>query len=87
MDNSKYDYVNPEHYKNSSKEVWEMMLDIWGLEKFIAHCEMCAFKYRQRLGFKPDEPIERDLQKANWYEEKAKEMRKLLEKSNDKKSH
>lgn len=70
-----YDYVNPHHYKKGSKEVWEMMIDIWGVDKYIAHCEMCAFKYRQRLGLKPDQPIERDLAKARWYESKADELR------------
>jgi len=70
-----YDHVNPNHYKNGTKEVWEMMVDIWGVDKYIAHCEMCAFKYRQRLGLKPDQPIQRDLEKAKWYEDKANELR------------
>jgi hypothetical protein len=70
-----YDYLNPAHYLKNGKEVWEMMLDIWGKEKFIAHCEMCAFKYRMRIGLKPDQPAERDLGKAIWYEEKAKELK------------
>lgn len=71
----KYDYVNPEHYRQNYKQPWEMMLDIWGKEKFIAFCEMNAFKYRMRLGYKPEQPIERDLEKANWYESKVKELR------------
>jgi len=71
-----YDFINPDHYKSSgNKEVFEMMVDIWGEEAFIKHCEMCAFKYRMRLGRKPDAPIERDLEKAKWYEDKAKELR------------
>ena len=73
-----YDYVNPSHYKKGSKEVIDMMLDIWGAEKLIAHCEMCAFKYRMRLGEKPDQPIQRDLDKAKWYETTANELRKVL---------
>jgi len=52
-----YDYINPDHYKKGSKEVYEMMIDIWGKDAFIKHCEMCAFKYRMRLGEKPDQPI------------------------------
>tara|TARA_R110000822_G_scaffold309096_2_gene438005 strand:+ start:14275 stop:14538 length:264 start_codon:yes stop_codon:yes gene_type:complete len=71
----KYDYINPSNYKKGSKEVFEMMIDIWGKDAYIAHCEMCAFKYRMRLGEKPEQPIERDLDKANWYENKAKELR------------
>ena len=74
-DKKDYDYINPNHYKRGSKEVWEMMVDVFGVEKFIAHCEMCAFKYRMRLGSKPDQPIERDLDKAKWYEDKAQELR------------
>jgi len=78
MKEQDYDYINPDHYKSLSKEVWEMMVDIWGKEAFIAHCEMCAFKYRMRLGSKPDQPIERDLNKARWYENKAKELKSEL---------
>lgn len=74
-----YDFINPKHYKNSSKEVWEMMVDIWGVEKFIAYCEISAFKYRMRAGNKPEQPIERDLEKAKWYESKANELRKQIE--------
>lgn len=70
-----YDYINPNHYKNGGKEVIQMMEDIWGVEALIAHCEMTAFKYRMRVGLKPDQPIERDLEKAKWYEDKAKELR------------
>ena len=74
-----YNYIDPNHYKNGSKEVYEMMIDIWGVEAFIKHCEMTAFKYRMRAGLKPDQPIERDLQKAKWYETKASELRLTLE--------
>ena len=70
-----YDFVNPNHYKGNSVEVWEMMLKVWGAKKFVAFCEMNAFKYRMRLGLKPNQPIERDLEKATWYENKAKEIR------------
>lgn len=71
---TQYDFINPDHYKNDSMEVWEMMIAIWGKEAFKQHCEMCAFKYRMRLGKKPDQPIDRDLLKAMWYENKIKEL-------------
>ena len=74
-----YDYINPIHYKKGDKEVWEMMVDIWGLDAYINHCEMCAFKYRMRLGDKPDQPIEQELKKAKWYEKKAKELRSKIQ--------
>lgn len=72
-----YDHINPNHYKNFSKEVWEMMVDIWGKEAYIKHCEMTAFKYRMRAGLKPEQPVQRDLEKAKWYEDKAKELKTL----------
>ena len=70
-----YDYINPSHYQNSSIEVIDMMLAIWGEEALINYCEITAFKYRMRMGLKPDQPIERDMQKCIWYENKAKELR------------
>ena len=69
-----YDFINPNHYKKLNKEVWQMMVDIWGVEAFKLHCQMCAFKYRMRLGDKPNQPIDQDLQKAQWYEKKIKEL-------------
>ena len=71
---SKFDHINPDYYKKNSKEIYQMMIDIWGMEKYIAFCEMNAFKYRMRLGDKPDQPIDRDLDKAKWYENMAKHL-------------
>lgn len=71
----KYDYINPNHYKQGSKEVIEMMQDIWGKENLIAYCEMNAFKYRMRAGLKPEQSVERDLEKAKWYSDKANRLR------------
>ena len=73
-----YDFVNPEHYKQGSMEVIDMMKLLWGTEALILHCEMTEFKYRMRLGRKPDQPTDRDLQKALWYQEKAKKLREEL---------
>lgn len=72
-----YDYINPDHYKSFSKETIEMMIDIYGKNKVADYCEINAFKYKMRLGSKPGQPLERDLEKANWYLEKAKELRDL----------
>ena len=71
-----YDFINPNHYKQGSKEVIEMMELIWGKDSLGVYCEMNAFKYRMRLGLKPEQSVERDLEKANWYEQKAKELRR-----------
>ena len=68
-------FINPKHYQRMSKEVWEMMIDVWGKEKYIAFCEMNAFKYRMRAGLKPTQPMERELEKANWYELQAMKLR------------
>jgi hypothetical protein len=73
---SDFDFINPNYYKKNSKEVYQMMIDIWGMEKYIAFCEMNAFKYRMRLGDKPEQPIDRDLEKAKWYEKMAKQLKK-----------
>jgi len=70
-----YDFVNPSHYKKFEKETYEMMIDIWGVEAYIKHCEMCAFKYKLRAGEKPDQPVQRDLEKADWYLEMANKLR------------
>ena len=70
-----YDFVNPDHYKYSDREIWEMQVAIWGPEAYITYCEINAFKYRMRMGKKPGQPHEQDLNKALWYERKAAELR------------
>lgn len=76
MDTKKYEMVNsPKHYNNYSVEVIDMMVSIWGVEKTISFCEMNAFKYRMRVGTKPDNSIEQDLKKEKWYLDKANELR------------
>lgn len=75
--NDTYEMVNnPKHYNNYSVECIDMMQRIWGAEATALWCEMTAFKYRMRLGLKPDNPIEQDLEKEAWYLAKAKELRK-----------
>lgn len=67
-----YEMVNhPTHYNNYSVEVIDMMLRIWGPEATIQWCEMTAFKYRMRLGTKPENSIKQDLNKEKWYLDKA----------------
>lgn len=73
--NNDYNYINPAHYKQGGKETIEKMIDIWGANKVATYCEINAFKYMERLGAKPDQPIERDLAKATWYLNKAKELK------------
>ena len=73
-EHEEYDFVNPKHYQEFSIEVIDMMAAIWGKEATATHCEMCAFKYRLRIGSKPNQSIEDELGKINWYMEKAKEL-------------
>lgn len=75
-----YEQVNhPSHYNNYTIECIEMMRRVWGDALTAQWCEMTAFKYRMRLGTKPDNSIEQDLAKEKWYLNKAKELRAKLE--------
>lgn len=75
----KYDFINPNHYKqDDGKQTWERMVDIYGIEKTAIFCELNAFKYQDRMGKKPNEDIEREKGKIQWYKDKAKELYKLL---------
>lgn len=72
-----YEHVNhPKHYNNYSVEVIDMMVSI---EATATWCEMTAFKYHMRVGTKPDNPVEQDLDKERWYLNKVKELRSKLE--------
>jgi hypothetical protein len=70
-----YDFIKPDHYKTEDKEVWEIMIDVYGKEKFIAFCELNIFKYSMRAGRKPGTTVEQDLGKMKWYAEKLRELR------------
>jgi hypothetical protein len=67
--------TNPSYYKDYHMEISEMQIRIWGKDKYIAHCEMNAFEYRMRAGKKDGQPLELDISKAMWYENKAKELK------------
>lgn len=74
---TQYEYVNhPSHYNKYSMEVIDMMVKIWDPENAATFCEMNAYKYRMRLGLKPENPIDQDLKKEKWYLDKAKQIRK-----------
>lgn len=64
-----YEYVNkPKHYD------WFDIQAIDAIAKVLTHDELKGFlmgtalRYRLRMGTKPNEPIERDIKKAEWYE-------------------
>jgi hypothetical protein len=68
MSEEKYEEINsPKHYNHYSIEVIEMMVRLWGPEATSLFCEMNAFKYRMRMGTKPDVDIQQELDKEAWY--------------------
>lgn len=71
----KYDEVKADHYRKFPIETIELMERVWGRERTALWCEMTAFKYRMRLGHKPSADIKIDLQKEEYYLNKAKELR------------
>lgn len=77
QETSDYEYVHsPAHYvQEDGRETWERMLDLWTLEEVALWCEMTVFKYEDRLGKKPNETIDRDQGKIDWYTKKAEELR------------
>ena len=66
---------SPKHYNNQQMEVWEMMLKLFGKEKFLAFCQLNSFKYRMRAGLKPGNEIHEDIEKALWYENKINTLK------------
>lgn len=78
-----YDYVRPSHYvQDDGRETWERMLDMWSKEEVALWMEMTVFKYQDRIGKKPNEDIEREQNKIDWYNDKAKELREEIAKEN-----
>jgi len=68
---SEYNHTNsPKHYDTVfDKEVYEIIHDVLGDEMFKGFCLGNILKYRLRAGKKPNEPVERDIEKALKYEE------------------
>ena len=76
---SAYEMVNhPTHYNQYDIEVIDMIIRIWGPEAAALWCDITAFKYRMRMGTKPDNSIEQDIKKEQWYLNKSKEIRENL---------
>lgn len=71
----KYDNVNPSHYKDGDKEVWQMMVDVFGVEAYMNFCKLNAFKYRMRAGKKEGSYMGDDIKKAMWYERQILELK------------
>lgn len=79
MDNKEYEYVeHPSHYNHYYLEVIDILERIYGTECTAMWCEMTAMKYRLRMGTKPGEPMERDIEKERWYLAKRDELNKKI---------
>ena len=67
---------HPSHYNHGGMETIDKMIKLYGIEKVKAFCELNAFKYRDRAGYKDssDSAIARDINKALWYENKLNEL-------------
>lgn len=67
---------HPSHYNHGGMETIDKMIKLYGIEKVKAFCELNAFKYRDRAGYKgcSNDAIARDIHKALWYENKLNEL-------------
>ena len=66
---------HPEHYQNEGGlETIDEMILLFGLEETTIFCKLNAWKYRARATKKGSE--KEDLDKANWYILKYKELKK-----------
>tara|TARA_R110002012_G_C11222478_1_gene562870 strand:+ start:87 stop:431 length:345 start_codon:yes stop_codon:yes gene_type:complete len=72
FNDDRYQNGKASHYNKTSIEVFDMMKRIWGVENFKIFCEMNAFKYRMRIGYKDDPNLE--LQKIKTYESIASKI-------------
>lgn len=67
---------HPSHYNHGGMETIDKMIKLYGIEKVKTFCELNAFKYRDRAGYKgnTNSDIARDIRKALWYENKYNEL-------------
>lgn len=74
-----YEYVNhPSHYcGKDGKDCIDYMIEEFGLDKVLAFCQLNSYKYVFRAGKKQGDSREQDLKKADWYDNKYKELVEL----------
>ena len=68
---------HPTHYKAHAKECIVEMLILFGVDNFIAFCQMNAWKYRYRAGNKVNNSADQDNAKADRYIEYARRARDI----------
>lgn len=72
---NEYEMVNhPSHYNRYSIEAVEMARRIWGDDAMKTAAEITAFFYRMRMGLKPENSVEQELDKENFWLNYAKKM-------------
>ena len=75
MAEENYEMVNhPSHYNRYTIEAVEMARRIWGDEAMKTAAEITAFFYRMRLGLKPENSVEQELAKEDFFFCFAKKM-------------
>ena len=75
MAEENYEMVNhPSHYNRYTIEAVEMARRIWGDEAMKTTAEITAFFYRMRLGLKPENSVEQELAKEDFWLSYAKKM-------------
>lgn len=79
MEENKFDAIKPSYYNDSEISCMDAMIAAKGLEKAIAFCDCCVFKYEWRLGQKDLE--EQEVGKMKWYLDKYLELRNKLKES------
>lgn len=68
---------NKEYYIKNGVECIDLMVDTFGIDKTIAFCELCIFKYNFRKGNKAGNTIDMEEKKIKWYKNKIKELEDL----------
>ena len=65
-----YDYVKPQHYKlfNNNEDALVVIKSTLGLKGYRAFLVGNILKYQLRLGKKPNESVERDQKKIEFYQ-------------------
>lgn len=80
MEQEKYEMVNhPSHYNRYSIEAVEMARRIWGDKAMKTAAEITAFFYRMRLGLKPENSVEQELAKEEFWLDYAKKIESNLD--------
>ena len=74
-EDNKYEMVNhPSHNNRYSIEAVEMARRIWGDEAMKTAAEITAFFYRMRMGLKPENSVQQELEKEEFWLNYAKNL-------------